>query len=277
MTIAVRDDVGRAVILAQAARRIVSLVPSLTETLFALGCADALVGVTRYCTEPAGAVDQIERVGGTKNPDVRRIAELRPDLVLLNAEENRKQDFETLAQAGLTLFVSYSHRARDVPDLLRRLGELTARLEEAAHLAIEIRNALAAMEPARYRPRVFCPIWKNPWMSFNLDTYADDMLWCAGGENVCRNRAPRYVEVTLEEMAAEMPEVILLPDEPYVFSEKDLSALAALHSTPAYQRGRVHFIDGKALSWYGPRTAPALHYLGERLAAGAPAQATKLP
>lgn len=261
--IEVRDDAGRAVVLARAARRIVSLVPSLTETLFALGCGERLVGVTRYCSEPADQVEGIERVGGTKNAAIERIVALAPDLVVLNEEENRRVDFEALEGRGLCIFVSFTHRASEVPGLLRRLGLLTGCGGTAEGLAAATERALAdlARPAAAPRPRVFCPIWKNPWMSFNRDTYNDDMLWRAGGENVCRDLPKRYPTVTLAQIAAREPEIILLPDEPYVFQAKDLAALQALRDTPALRTGRVQFLDGKVLSWYGPRTATALRQL----------------
>jgi len=266
--IEVVDDAARLVVLQEPARRIVSLVPSLTETLFALGCGAALVGVTRYCTEPARGVEGLERVGGTKNPDCGRIGALRPDLVVVNAEENRREDFETLERAGLTLFVSFSHRVREVAGLIQRLGRLTQSEVAAQRLGDEIGKALDALDhqPRPRRFRVFCPIWKNPWMSFNRETYADDVLWLAGADNVCRTRSDRYCRVDLDDIAAADPEVILLPDEPYVFAAKDLAALAPLRDTSAGRSDRIHFIDGKALSWYGPRSAAALPYLHRTIA-----------
>ncbi len=265
--IEVVDDAGRGVTLNAAACRIVSLVPSLTESLFALGCGASLVGVTRYCTEPARAMGHVERVGGTKNPDLSRIRALQPDLVLINEEENRREDFEALEGAGLTLFVSFSRRARDVVGLIDRLGRLTGSHAAAQCMAGALTEVLRELEsaPPSPRRRVFCPIWKNPWMSFNHETYADDLLRLAGGDNICGARQGRYCTVSLEEIAAADPEVVLLPDEPYVFAAKDLPSLAPLSATRAYHTGRVHFIDGKALSWYGPRTAAALPYLRRML------------
>jgi ABC-type Fe3+-hydroxamate transport system substrate-binding protein len=267
--IALSDDTGRSIELAHAARRIISLVPSVTEALFALGGGDAVIGVTRYCTEPAAALARVERVGGTKNPDVQRIIALRPDLVLLNTEENRKEDYDALIAADLPTFVSFPRQARDTAGLLHRLGVLTGTAAAAAEFIAELDGALAEASRANGagRRRVFCPIWKNPWMSFNRDTYAHDLLWLAGGENVCADRTERYCAVRLDHVAGAQPEVILLPDEPYVFQKKDLPALAGLHGTPAWQAQRVHFIDGKALSWYGPRTAAALRSLRRILAA----------
>ena len=261
--IRVEDDAGREVELAREAQRIVSLVPSLTEALFALGCGEAVVGVTRYCTEPAGIVERLKRVGGTKNPNLARIRELQPDLVLLNAEENRREDFEALERAGLTVFVTFPYRARDVGGLLRRIGRLTGTDPRAAQLAGELDCTLDELARAEPAPpiRVFCPIWKNPWMSFNRETYAHDMLALAGGSNVCAGRAERYCTVVLSDIAAAQPDVILLPDEPYVFTPKVLPDLEPLRDTPAWRANRIHFIDGKELSWYGPRSAPAMHHL----------------
>ena len=261
--IEVDDDVGRRVVLTREARRIVSLVPSLTETLFALGGAPAVVGVTRYCSEPVAMPEHVRRVGGTKNPSLEGIVALRPDLVLVNAEENRREDFAALEHSGLTVFVCFPQRVRDVVGMLLRLGRLTGTTVVAEKIAGELRGALLAAERCAGAERrlVFCPIWKNPWMSFNADTYAGDMLSLAGGRNVCHGGRERYGVVNLEDVAALQPEVVLLPDEPYVFSAKDRPALAALRQTPALRHDRVHFIDGKALSWYGPRSAAAMRYL----------------
>lgn len=259
--ITVEDDVGRTLHLPRAARRIVSLVPSLTETLFALGRGDCVVGVTRYCTEPADAVRSIQKVGGTKNPDLARCLALQPDLVLLNAEENRREDFTALEAAGVNVFVLFPLRVRDVGSLFRKLGALTGADAVAERYASALEQALANVVQPQVRPRVFCPIWKRPWMSFGRDTYAGDMLAMAGGLNVCAQRADRYCTVTLEEIAATRPEVILLPDEPYHFTPKVLPDLAPLADTPAYRTNRIHFIDGKVLAWYGPRTVAALWYL----------------
>ena len=261
--IVLRDDLGREVTLAAPARRVVSLVPSLTETLFALGRGDAVVGATRYCTEPKDLLQRVERVGGTKHPDLTRIVALEPDLVLINSEENRKQDFDALLSAGLTLFVCFPRRVHHTLGVMRRLGLLVGATPVADQLLGELEQVLAecASLVGCTGPRVFCPIWKNPWMSFNGDTYTDDMLSLAGGRNLCRERAERYCTVSLDEIARMEPEVVLLPDEPYVFAPKDLPALQPLADTPALRAGRVHFIDGKALCWYGPRTAPGLRYL----------------
>jgi ABC-type hemin transport system substrate-binding protein len=255
------DDCGRVLTLRAEATRIVSLVPSLTELLVVMGCSTSIVGITRYCVEPAEVVQGIPKFGGTKNPDLGRIRDVAPDLVVVNAEENRRVDFEALCAAGMNVFVSSPRRVAEIPSLMRRLGRLTGAIAAAADLAAELEAALdRAMRPAAPQRRVFCPIWKNPWMSFNDETYAADLLRLAGGLNVCATHADRYPQVDLPAIARSQPEVILLPDEPYVFGPRDLPALEPLAMTPALAEKRVHFVDGKALSWYGPRTAPALEY-----------------
>jgi ABC-type Fe3+-hydroxamate transport system substrate-binding protein len=249
------DDLGRTVELA-APRRIVSLVPSLTETLFAIGAGARVVAVTRYCEEPVAEVAPIPKVGGTKNPDLAGIKALAPDVVIMNAEENRREDFEALAAAGLTVFVTEPKTITDGIRSIAQLGELTGLAEGAALAAAQARRVRATLaQVERRRPvRYFCPIWRKPWMAFNADTYAHDMLRAAGGENVCADAEARYPTVTLDAITRADPAVVLLPDEPYRFTEKDLAALAPL----ALPRERVHFVDGKALSWYGPRIADGL-------------------
>lgn len=255
------DDLGRAVELAASPARIVSLVPSLTETLFAIGAGRRVVAVTRYCEEPAADVADLPKVGGTKNPDIQAIVELAPDVVVMNAEENRREDFDALASAGLPVFVTEPKTILDGIRSIAQLAELTdcpTGLTLAAEQERRVRATLAQVE-SRRPVRYFCPIWRKPWMAFSADTYAHDMLRAAGGENVCASEAARYPTLTLAAIAAVAPEVVLLPDEPYRFTDKDLAALEPL----ALPHDRVHFVDGKALSWYGPRIADGL----ERFAA----------
>jgi ABC-type Fe3+-hydroxamate transport system substrate-binding protein len=264
--IAVEDGVGRRVRLAAPATRVASLVPSLTETVVALGCAKALVAATRYCSEPAQGLEHVERVGGTKNPDLKRLLALHPDLVLLDSDENRKADFDALVAAAVPVFVTAVRRLEDVPELLVRLGRLTGAAPEAARRAASLRRAMTAIRgPQPAGLRVFCPIWRNPWMSFNGDTYPGDLLAAAGSDNVCAKRAERYCTVTLEEIAATEPQVVLLPDEPYRFQRKDLDALRPLQHTPAWQSQRICFLDGKVVSWFGARTEAGLRELARAL------------
>lgn len=260
MTTRFVDDAGQGWTFAAPPRRVVSLVPSLTELVCSLGLAERLVGVTRYCTEPAAVVARLRHLGGTKNPAIDRIIDLRPDLVLVNSEENREEDFQALRSADLAVWVSFPRTVAEAARSIERLGAVLGAAGEAGAIAAAIEAARGEATGDR-RSRVFCPIWRNPWMSVNADTYAGDLLAAAGGDNVCAARADRYPVIDLGEIAACDPQVILLPDEPYRFTERHRAALADLADTSAWRDGRVHMIDGKALSWYGHRTAPALRTL----------------
>jgi ABC-type hemin transport system substrate-binding protein len=255
------DDVGRQVPIETPPRRIVSLVPSLTELLFALGAGDAVVAVTRYCTEPPHRVAALAKVGGTKNPDLDAITALHPDLVVMNAEENRREDFEALVARGLAVYATEPKTVDDGVRLIARFGALVGCGDTGVRLAATQEAGVAAVRagrracaPARY----FCPIWRKPWMAFNADTYAHDVLATAGGANVVAESDARYPVVTLDAVAATRPDIVLLPDEPYRFSARDLAALDDLAETPALRRGQVRFVDGKALAWYGLRIADAV-------------------
>ena len=248
------------------ARRIVSLVPSLTEALFALGLGERLVAVTDWCVHPAEAVDALPKVGGTKNPSLDRILELEPDLVIANQEENRQRDVERLMARGIAVWVTYPRTVRDAVGLLGELAELGAPPECVDAVLRPIERAVDEAEAQRPpRPtRFFCPIWKKPWMAVGRDTYADDLLRLCGGENVFADRAERrYPLVETEDIVAAAPEVILLPDEPYAFGPRDAAELAAL-DTPA--AGRIHLVDGTLLSWYGPRIGRAIETIRPLLA-----------
>jgi ABC-type hemin transport system substrate-binding protein len=159
------------------------------------------------------------------------------------------------------VLVTYPRRVVDVPGLLRLIGQAVGAADRGEAAAVELETVLSVCPPAPAERRTFCPIWKNPWMTFNAETFADDLLRRVGGGNIFGGRPERYFEIGLEEVAAGHPEVILLPDEPYVFGRKDLPALAPLAKTPALRGPNLHFVDGKALFWFGTRTAAALPYL----------------
>ena len=243
--------------------RIVSLVPSLTESLFALGLGSRVVGVTDWCVHPAEAVAGLPKVGGTKNPDLTAIRALAPDLVIANQEENKRQDVERLEAAGIPVWVTYPRTVAEGVALLRELAEAGGASRALSEVVAPIERALAKAVSARaaHGPRVFCPIWKRPWMAVAADTYAHDLLTLCGGENVFAAHGDRrYPIVREDEIIAAAPEVVLLPDEPYEFVAADAEEIARL-PIPAAGSGRVHRIDGTLVSWYGPRVVRALETL----------------
>lgn len=246
--------------------RIVSLVPSLTEALFAFGAGERMVGRTRYCLLPPRGVGRVAKVGGTKKVDVACVLSLEPDLVVAVREENTREDVEALTGAGVEVFVG---APETVDGAIRMLGELAERVgatggRSGAVLGpIErVYERLRSEQPADPRS-VFVPIWRDPYMSVGSDTYVHDVLRTCGGENVCGDTT-RYPIVTLEEVEEMSPEVVLLPDEPYPFSAEDLPEMYAL-DVPAAREDRVFLVDGKLLTWYGPRMASSLTQLSALL------------
>ncbi|MEE8602382.1 helical backbone metal receptor [Euzebya tangerina] len=236
--------------------RIVSLVPSLTDAVAQLGSAEDLVGVTEWCT--SGAPDGAVRIGGTKNPAVADIVALQPELVLANTEENKPSSLDELREAGLAVEEFYPRAVRDVPPMLRRLGQLTDAAERGAQLAQDVQDAIdeAAWPADLERVMALTLVWRKPWMGLGAQTYADDLLWQAGFGNVLSGFDEPYPR--LEEGLVFGQDVVLLPSEPYEFGPADLEAVAALAGP-----GPTEFVDGQALTWHGPRTADALRTFGE--------------
>ena len=248
--------------------RIVSLVPSLTEALFAFGVGERVVGRTRYCTQPPRLVGRVTKVGGTKKVDVEGVLGLEPDLVIAVREENTREDIEGLEEAGVSVFVG---APETVVDALGMLGELAERVgaPEAEAVLGPIERVYGRLREEERRTgsnrarRVFVPIWKGPYMSVGSDTYVHDVLRICSGENVCGGYT-RYPVVGLQEVEELQPEVVLLPDEPYPFSAVDLAEFYAL-DIPAAREDRIHLVDGKLLTWYGPRMASSLTQLAALL------------
>lgn len=258
------DALERAVEVKSPPRRIVSLVPSLTEALFVFGVGEAVVGVTEFCVEPREAVAGKTKVGGTKTLNVARVVELRPDLVVASAEENRKEDMEALIREGLPVFVTLPTSVAAAIDLLERLAEMTGATKTAGRVVEEARRSLAEVQAAnegREAARTFCPIWRRPWMTVGPDTYTHDFIKVCGGNNVFGWRHERYPLVELSDMAERDPEVVLLPDEPYRFGAKHVPEIAAFQRVSAVRNGRIYLLEGKHLCWYGPRIAGSLRYL----------------
>jgi ABC-type Fe3+-hydroxamate transport system substrate-binding protein len=238
-------------------RRVVSLCPSITETLVAIGGLSRLVAATRYCVRPQGLLWGLPRIGGTKNPDVARIRDLAPDLVFANQEENRREDVEALREAGIEVNVSFPRKVAEVPGAIRgwgrRLGEETA----AEGLAARIESELAALEAERAPGsfRYACWIWKNPWMTVSNDTYVADLLSLSGGVNAFGSEPERYPVATPEESLARGASVHLFPSEPYPFrEEKHGDEVAKIFG----EQARRLFVAGDDLSWHGFRTLDGL-------------------
>jgi iron complex transport system substrate-binding protein len=273
-------------------QRIVSLVPSLTESILDLGLGQALVGISDYCIYPANLLQDLPRLGGPKNPRVADIIALKPDLVLVNQEENTPQSVRKLKQAGIKVWISFPRTIRASMLVLHNLVNLfnshqAVQRLETLDLAVEL---LELSRPDLASRRFFCPIWrgvtaneKTWWMTFNQDTYANDLLYWLGGENVFAQRkrryplkadlgeAPeitpgnkdtRYPRVSADEIRAANPDLVLLPSEPFSFSEEHRRELSDLFAdVEAVKNGKIYLTDGSLITWHGTRLAKAIPQL----------------
>lgn len=248
------DDLGTPVRLGRAPQRVVSLVPSLTESV-AVSAPGLLVGATDWCTHPAGL--NVRRVGGTKSPDLDAVRQCAPDLVLANAEENRAQDIATLRADGIAVWVTN-------PRTLAQAFISLSRMLSACGLAVprwvdEARRSWSSTydgSPPRWRAVI--PIWRRPWMVLGSDTFAGDVLLRLGVANVYAGASQRYPRIALEDLRSAGADLVVLPDEPYVFSASD--GPEAFPCLPAA------LVSGRHLTWYGPSLIEARDVLEAALA-----------
>jgi ABC-type Fe3+-hydroxamate transport system substrate-binding protein len=224
--------------------RVVSLVPSVTETL--LGWGITPVAVTRFCEQPS-----LRAVGGTKDPDIAAIVELAPDLVVLCEEENRIEDAERLAAEGLRL---HTVTVRAVDHVGPELAQLANVVGAGAGVVGEVEPVPPADGGVVARLRAFVPIWRRPWMTLNHETYGSSLLASLGVDNVFSDEEDRYPVTDLPDAAARAPDVVLLPTEPYPFKQRHVPELEEAVAP-------VELVDGQDLFWWGVRTPEAYRRL----------------
>ncbi len=218
------------------------MVPSVTETLTTWGCEP--IACTRFCERP-----DLPHVGGTKTPDVARIAELAPDLVVVDTEENRKEDYEALSAKGLDVLAL---SVRSVEDVERQLARLAARVEVDW-------EPLGLPVPRPATTTAFVPIWRRPWMTIGRPTYGVSVLDHLGIRTVFEDEGS-YPTIDLEQARRRRPDVVLAPSEPYPFTARQLPELASIAPTI--------FVDGQDLFWWGTRTPDALERLADSIFGG---------
>jgi ABC-type Fe3+-hydroxamate transport system substrate-binding protein len=235
-------------------RRVVSLVPSLTESLAATA-PRLLVGATDYCTHPAGL--EVARVGGSKYPDLDRVRALRPDLVLANAEENQLADVDALRGDGIAVWVTAPTTLAGAFTSLRRMLAACGVAAEPAWLG----RARRVWSPAHQGPArtAVVPIWRRPWMVLGAGTFAGDVLRRLGIANAYGQGTERYPRVPVEEIRGCGADLVVLPDEPYAFSATD--------GPEEFDGLDVALVSGRHLTWYGPSLVAARDLLERQLAA----------
>jgi ABC-type Fe3+-hydroxamate transport system substrate-binding protein len=238
--------------------RIISLVPSITETLFELGLDDQIVAVTRWCTRPAEKVIHKPKVGGTKNPKLQSILEWKPDIVILDCDENRKEDAEELENNGIRTFTVFPKTIDDSIEIIRQLGELFSVQSRAEEMVSEIQMRRDAYRPAKIYISLIL-IWRKPYMTINSDTYVHAACELFGFHNMFAHHAQRYPPLTAEEIERTDPEIILFPDEPYPFAPKHLDLFQQeFPGIHAVRNRQLFLFDGSYIAWHGFGTLRAL-------------------
>jgi len=249
----VQDLLGRTFAFPVPPGRVVSLVPSLTETLFDLGAGDAVVGITDFCIFP-NDLEQ-PRVGGTKNPRVDDIRALSPDLVYMNLEENLGKHAKAIEEFA-PVFVTEPRTVSDVAALIQTLGSIHGREGHAREWIGALNRERVVVAPFTFA----VPIWKDPWMWCGGDTYVSNLVEETGGRNILRDRT-RYPTIPLDDVLSLRPDVVFLPDEPYVFTPADAASMKGPRIIGPF--------PGHLFTWHGTRTIAGLRFLRAALGATA--------
>lgn len=244
------DDMGTALRLLRPPRRVVSLVPSLTEAIASVR-PEVLVGATHWCTRPGGL--DVVRVRGTKNPDRDAVTRLRPDLVIANKEENRELDVLRLRAAGIPVWVTVVETVPQALDSLERM--FTEALGAPVPDWLDAARTLWSGPLPDVTATVAVPVWRDPWMAVGRSTFTGDLLRRAGFANAFAEHPDRYPHVALEEIDRPDVDVVLLPDEPYEFTESD--------GPEAFHHVTTHLVNGRLITWYGPSLLSAHDMLRE--------------
>ncbi|MFI6479832.1 helical backbone metal receptor [Nonomuraea sp. NPDC050663] len=238
-----RDDLGIDVDVPERVDRIVSLVPSLTESVASTG---KLVGATDWCTHPEDL--DVTRVKGTKNPDVAKIVALKPDVVLANFEENREPDLQALRDQGIAVWVTRIRTVEEAFESLGRMFEQACRTPKPSWLG-EAERVWGDLPQAGRRRTAVIPIWRRPWMVVGSGTFTGDVLRRLGIDNLYEGHEERYPKVPVDELVGRGPDLVILPDEPYMFTAED--------GPECFPGQQVVLVSGRYLTWYGPSLVEA--------------------
>jgi len=246
------DQLGRLLTIIDKPQRIISLVPSQTEFLIAIGLKGRLVGITKYCIHPAELVNEIPQIGGTKNPDITKIRALQPDLIIGNKEENRKEDIDDLSKE-FPLWLSDIATLEDSYDMMLKLGSICDCKIPSEQIVAEIKSNWATIPYSEIKEVLYF-IWRKPYMLAGNDTFINSILQKIGFKNLIdQARYPDMDEVALKKLE---PELVLLSSEPYPFKEKHIKEFEKL-----FPKAEIKIVDGEMFSWFGSRQVLCPDYI----------------
>jgi len=261
------DMLGREVVLAAPPARIISLVPSVTELVFALGAEDRLVGITDYCDFPPEARRK-PSVGGMVAPSLETIVALRPDVVVATDSGNRQETVGQLRRLGIPVYLVRANRFGEVVEVASRIGQLTGRERAVTALTARLRarvDAVARAVSRRPRPRVLYVLWPEPLIVPGRDAIVTELIQLAGGESITGGEPSDYPRFSIEAAVVRAPEVIVLARHGTGSAPLARDKWDALTELPAVKAGRVYAVDGNLLHRYGPRVVDGLEHLARLL------------
>jgi len=248
------DQTGRSVDIPFPPKRIISLVPSQTEFLAALGLDDEVVGITKFCTLPEHWFQHKMRIGGTKNLRLDLIRSLKPDLIIANKEENKLDQIEMLEHQ----FPVWASDVVDLPsalNMMQQIGRITGKNELATAVTTEISTAFQSLTPMETAKSVLYLIWQQPWMAAGAGTFIDDVLQRLGMHNLAAATAQRYPVIPADKLVELQPDYIFMSSEPFPFAEKHMEELKL-----KLPNSKIMLVDGKQFSWYGSRLLSSVSY-----------------
>jgi ABC-type Fe3+-hydroxamate transport system substrate-binding protein len=257
-----RDQLGREIILSHAPKRIVSLVPSQTEFIAALGLTNELVGITKFCIHPEDVFKSKPRIGGTKDFSIDKIKALSPDIIICNKEENDKRKIQELAKY-FPVYVSDVLDLESAYEMMQHLGEICEKSTEAKHIIANCRSEfeqLAIHLEGKKPVKTLYLIWENPYMAAGSGNFINEILEKARFENMLQNHSSRYPILSENEIISMAPEVIMLSSEPYPFKGKHIAQLKQILPNTKFM-----LVDGEMFSWYGSRLLKVPEYLLEHV------------
>lgn len=252
------DQIGNKIELEGVPKKIISLVPSQTELLYDLGLGDAVIGITKFCVHPTEWFKTKTRIGGTKTVTIAKVAELEPDLIIANKEENVKEQVEALQKIA-PVWVSDITNLENSHEMIQQIGCLTDKEEIANGIINQIKDGFKKIDATSYLKRVCYLIWRKPYMTVGGDTFINDMLIHCGCKNIFE-KEKRYPQITTAQLQSLHPEIVFLSSEPYPFKEKHIKELETFLPDT-----KIILVDGEMFSWYGSRLKKSSVYFNDLL------------